>query len=230
MTVVLREVLEFGASALPVSTAALLADVIRNAVRARGVCHMVLAGGRTPAAIYRALAMLDYVPWEQVHVYVGDERCVPPTHPDSNFTMISANLLTRVAIPETQVHRLRGDVDPDVAVAEYDALLQLLPAPCFDLVLTGAGADGHTASLFPGDPNVQQSRAFAMRAVAPAPFAVVQRITLTLRALCSTRVMCVLCPGDDKRAMRTAILSGDVVANALPVALMRGSERTVWVV
>lgn len=230
MTGAPREVLEFPVTSFAEQAATLLEWVIREAVLQRGVCRMVLAGGRTPGAVYRALAKRPDMPWGEVHVYIGDERCVPPTHADSNFRMIAETLLDSVAIPPTQIHRLRGEIGSVAAADEYDALLSPLPEPKFDLTLTGVGADGHTASLFPGDPQVTTSTRWAMPAVAPPEFAVAERVGLTLRALCSSRVLVVLCTGKDKRAVRAAITEGHPSARLLPVALVSGIDRTVCVV
>lgn len=224
-----REVLEFAVTTYADQTATMLEWVIRDAVSARGVCRIVLAGGRTPAAVYRALATRPDMPWAQVHAYIGDERCVPATDADSNYRMIASTLLDAVPIPPSQIHRLRGEAGPVIAAAEYNALLDALPEPKFDLTLSGVGADGHTASLFPGDPNVIASMSWAMPAIAPPEFAVAERVGLTLRALCSSRVMVVLCTGADKHAIRAVILAGASTARTLPAALVTGIDRTVWI-
>jgi 6-phosphogluconolactonase len=224
-----REVLEFAVTTYAEQTATLLEWVIRDAVLARGVCHLVLAGGRTPGAVYRVLAQRPDMPWAQVHVYIGDERCVPPLDPDSNYRMIVEALLDQVAVPPTQIHRLRGEAGSVRAAAEYQALIAPLKEPKFDLTLTGIGADGHTASLFPGDPRVTLATEWAMPAVAPPEFAVKERVGLTLRALCSSRVLVMLCTGADKRAIRATILDGLPASRALPAALVSGIERTVFV-
>jgi 6-phosphogluconolactonase len=225
-----REVLEFDLPTYAEQTATLLEWVIRDSVLARGVCRLVLAGGRTPGAVYRALAKRPDMPWQSVEAFIGDERCVLPTDADSNYRMIAETLLDAVPIPGAQIHRLRGELGAEAAAAEYDALLSPLPEPKFDLVLTGVGADGHTASLFPGDPLVTTTTAWAMSAVAPPPFAVAERVGLSLRALCSSRVLVVLCTGEDKRAIRAAILSGAPAARLLPAALVSGIDRTICVV
>ncbi len=225
-----RQVLEFHASSYATAVADLLAAGIRASVAAYGRCRIALAGGRTPAAVYRALAAYDQMPWSQVHVFVGDERCVPPDHADSNYRMLEETLLSQVPIPSSQVHRLRGEIDASASVAEYDALVAALDEPKFDIVLSGVGADGHTASLFPGDPTVSLTDRWAVTAIAPAPFAVVERVTLTLRALNSTRVQMVLCTGFEKLPVRTAILSDAPTARTLPAALLRGRDTTLWLV
>lgn len=230
MSGAVREVLIVEADEFAGWAARVIEDSVHDSVQARGVCHLVLAGGRTPAEVYRVLAQRDGVPWAQVHVYIGDERCVPPTHADSNYRMIDETLLSVVPIPEAQIHRLRGELGGVAAAAEYQTLLDPLAEPKFDFVLNGMGADGHTASLFPGDARLLTARAWAMAAVAPPAFAVPERVGLTMRALRSTRVSVVLCTGAEKHAVRTAILAGDAAAQLLPVAMLHGIERTLWIV
>ncbi|MES3033479.1 MAG: 6-phosphogluconolactonase [Gemmatimonadota bacterium] len=226
-----REVLVVEATAFASTTAALLGDAIRSAVEARGRCRIVLAGGRTPAAVYRVLAADATMPWAQVVAFIGDERCVPPDHAESNYRMIAETLLHVVPIPGDQVFRLRGELGADAAAAEYDVMLDALAgAPKFDIVLSGVGADGHTASLFPGDPRVDNAAGWAMAAVAPAPFAISERVGLTLRALNDTRLQLVLCTSDDKKPVRRRILGGEADAMALPAALLSGVDRTVWII
>ena len=225
-----REVLIVEADEFAGWTARVIEDCIATSVQSRGACHLVLAGGRTPAQVYRVLAQRADVPWVQVHVYIGDERCVPPTHADSNYRMIAETLLSVVPIPAAQIHRLRGELGGIVAAAEYQALLDPMPEPKFDFVLNGVGADGHTASLFPGDARVSTAQAWAMSSVAPPAFAVPERVGLTMRALRSTRVSVVLCTGAEKHAVRTAILSADPAAQSLPAAMLHGIERTLWIV
>lgn len=225
-----RRVVQFWAADVPSETARMLSALIRRFVRESGQCRMVLAGGRTPAAIYRMLAEAHEVPWDKVEIFIGDERCVPPTDGDSNFRMIDASLLSLVAVRPDQVHRLRGEIGSHAAAAEYDALIDALPAMKFDIVLTGVGADGHTASLFPGDPSVRLATSWAVASTAPAPFVVAERVGMTLRALNATRVMIVLCTGAEKLPVRTRILSGASDARDLPAAMLAGHEQTLWIV
>jgi 6-phosphogluconolactonase len=217
--------------AFAATVAALLADAMRTAVTMRGKCRIVLAGGRTPAAVYRVLASDPTIPWGQVSAFIGDERCVPPDHAESNFRMIDETLLQHVAMDASRIFRLRGELGGAAAAAEYDRLLDALPGtPKFDIVISGVGADGHTASLFPGDPLVDSAPGWAMAAVAPAPFAVSDRAGLTRRALNSTRLQVVLCTADDKKPVRRLILSDAPAAARLPATWLSGTERTVWVV
>src|SRR2546430_4372299 len=118
-----------------------------------------LSGGSTPRTLYSLLAMPDYkesIPWSQVHLFWGDERCVPPDHQDSNYRMAREALLSKITIPTDNVHRMAGEKEPQVAAVEYEEQLRKLfqpppgALPHFDLILLGLGEDGHTVSLFPG--------------------------------------------------------------------------------
>src|SRR5919106_3962982 len=127
---------------------------------------VALSGGSTPKSVYALLASDGYkerIPWHQVHLFWGDERCVPPDHPESNYRMVRESLLAKVKIPNENVHRMQGEKEPAVAALEYAAILKEfvhLPAgslPRFDLILLGIGEDGHTASLFPGSDALEAS-------------------------------------------------------------------------
>jgi len=127
------------------------------AVQERGRFCVALSGGNTPRAIYSLLASEHKeLPWDRIHIFFGDERHVPPDHPDSNFRMASESLLSKVPIPEKNVHRIRAELAADVAATEYEQELVNFfhlgdhDWPRFDLIDLGIGEDGHTASLFPG--------------------------------------------------------------------------------
>lgn len=134
------------------------------AIKLRGVASFVLAGGSTPLDLYRRLAspLYTHLEWDKIHVFWGDERLVPPDDPGSNFAAARDALFSHVAIPPENIHRIRGELPADEAVADYTQRLRDWalahdpgapnPWPRFDLVLLGLGEDGHTASLFPGSP------------------------------------------------------------------------------
>ena len=177
-----------------------------------GARTLVLAGGSTPKRCYELLAGAD-VEWGRVTVLFGDERCVPTDHPESNYRLAKEVLLDRVA-PAT-VHRIAGELGPDEAAAAYDGIVGAL-AP-LDVVLLGAGEDGHTASLFPGHPEVQAT-GFAV-GVRNAPKPPPDRVSLTLPALQGARRVIVLATGAGKadavaRARRGEVPSG-MIAGAL---------------
>ena len=128
-----------------------------TAIRQRGWFCVALSGGNTPRAVYSLLAdEHKQLPWERIHVFFGDERHVPPDHPDSNFRMARESLLSKVPIPDTNVHRIRTELEPEAAAKDYDGQLTEFfhlndhDWPSFDLIFLGLGNDGHTASLFPG--------------------------------------------------------------------------------
>jgi 6-phosphogluconolactonase len=131
-------------------------DRINGAVRTRGTCSIVLSGGNTPRTLYRLLASHppSPIPWAHVQVFWGDERYVPPDDPRSNFGMAKETLLDHVSCPAANVHRMPTQfADADIAARDYEHTLRSRfdgEWPDFDLVLLGLGADGHTASLFPG--------------------------------------------------------------------------------
>ncbi|MBM4014561.1 MAG: 6-phosphogluconolactonase, partial [Planctomycetes bacterium] len=159
MTSAARITIVADAAALAGVAAERIAAAIVAAVAARGRADVALAGGNTPRRAYELLAARRApdgasLPWSQVHLYWGDERCVPPDHPDSNFGAARAALIDRVALPPANVHRLRADApDPAAAALEYERELP----PALDLLLLGMGPDGHTASLFPGAAALQEA-------------------------------------------------------------------------
>ena len=118
-----------------------------RAIAGRGACTVCLAGGRTPEPVYRELASASSIDWTRVDVFFGDERAVPPDHPDSNYLMVHRVLLSRVPVPAGQVHRMEAErSDREAAAREYERSLP----PRLDILVLGMGPDGHTASLFPG--------------------------------------------------------------------------------
>ncbi len=120
---------------------------------------VALSGGSTPRALYSLLAtpgFAERIPWSKVHLFWGDERCVPPDRADSNYRMVRESLLTKISIPSENIHRMAGEKEPKTTAVEYEKELKTFfqlsegALPRFDLILLGLGEDGHTASLFPG--------------------------------------------------------------------------------
>ncbi len=196
---------EFTVLESPEDVAAAAAADIAEAIR-EGARTLVLAGGTTPRRCYELLAHLE-VEWGRVTVLFGDERCVHPDHRDSNYRMAREALLDRVA-PAT-VHRIPGELGPDEAASVYaHVIASLVP---LDVVLLGIGEDGHTASLFPGHPELEADGwAIGVRnAPKPPPL----RVTLTLKALRGARRVIILATGAGKadavaRAKRHEVPSG----------------------
>lgn len=182
--------------------------------------HVVLAGGRTPLRAYEIVAAeAESAAWSRVHLWWGDERCVPPGHADSNFRAAEERLIRHVAIPADNVHRILGEDPPAQAAAVYDLATE---GRSFDLVLLGMGKDGHTLSLFPGDPACDERtrRVVASR----APVAPHDRVTMTFPALAAARRIVFAVAGSDKRPSLRRVLAGDVSLPAARVA------RAVWIV
>jgi 6-phosphogluconolactonase len=220
------------------AAASLIQEAADRAIAARGRFLLVLAGGTTPRAVYHRLAAehAHGIDWERVHLFWGDERAVPPEHPDSNFRMVAESLLSRVRVPPANVHRMRGEA-ADGGASEYDEELQRffgarwpggVPGEhTFDLVLLGIGADGHTASLFSGSEALATS-GWATTAHAPASSPVEQRITLTLPAINGAREVLFLAAGSAKRDAVASALSGAGSPHAVPAARVRARGSTRW--
>jgi 6-phosphogluconolactonase len=181
----------------------------------RGVAHLALAGGTTPARTYELLAeLLD--DWRDVHLWLGDERCVPLDHPDSNDRLVRKALLERLPDdpdrPRPHVHPVSGAGagDPAAAAAGYERELRDTvpgdPVPTLDLALLGLGEDGHTASLFPDDPVLAERERLCVAVQGRKP--PFERVTLTLPALRAGRARVVLTAGAGKRQAVEAMLAG----------------------
>ena len=193
------------------AAASLLAERIAAAQSARGVAHVSLAGGNTPRRAYELLGPLLGDP-AAVEWWFGDERCVPADDPDSNFRLVAESLLRSAPIPAERVHRIAGELAPEAGADTYAAeLRRVVPAgangvPTLDVAFLGLGEDGHTASLFPGDPSldVRDRLAVPVVAVKPPP----NRITLTLPVFHAARSVVILTTGSGKKDAVTRLLAG----------------------
>ena len=165
----------------------------RQAIALRGEFRIVLAGGGTPAAVYRALADTD-ADWSRWHVYFGDERCLPPTDPERNSVMAADNWLARVAMPQENIHVIPAEQGAEPAARVYAGLIDA--ARPFDIVLLGMGEDGHTASLFPGHRHDNAKR--SVLAIHDAPKPPADRVSLSAAALSDTASVLVLVTGAGK--------------------------------
>ncbi|MEC9035773.1 MAG: 6-phosphogluconolactonase [Verrucomicrobiota bacterium] len=173
-----------------------------------GARRMSLCGGSTPAPVYEALAdsPLD---WDNIEITFGDERCVPPDHEDSNFRMASDSLLDKVALNESNVLRMKGELDPDDAAREYeDSLRERSGREIYthDLILLGMGEDGHTASLFPGTAALNDDERWVVANHVPQKNQT--RITLTFPIINAARKVLFLVRGEEKRAVVDRVLAG----------------------
>jgi 6-phosphogluconolactonase len=205
---------------LPELSAEEIARALERAVRARGRASFCLAGGTTPRACYERLANEAAIPWPEVSIYFGDERCVAPDHPDSNYRMALASLLERVAISAENVHRMPAELaDRDAAAREYDKVVP----EALDVLVLGIGEDGHTASLFPGSSALDETRARVLPVIGPKPPP--ERLTLTPLPLRAAREVFVLAAGSGKADAVARALEGELDIHACPAQLVRDA---VW--
>jgi 6-phosphogluconolactonase len=215
--------------ALSARAAELIADRIRGCT---APFRLALSGGSTPRGCYRHLAHLHQVPWDCVEIYLGDERFVPHDHPESNYRMIRELLLSGPNVNPRGMFAIPGDGDPERAAQTYEEILRqqygssrLLPRrPLFDLQLLGLGEDGHTASLLPDQPVLEEQ----VRWVAVVPDGRPEpRITLTYPALESSRLTVFLVAGAAKRAMLSRARAGDP---SIPAGRLKPQGDVIWLV
>jgi 6-phosphogluconolactonase len=197
---------------------------------------VALSGGSTPQALYSLLAMPEFsgqISWPQVHLFWGDERCVPPDHAESNYRMVREALLAKIQIPPENVHRMAGEKEPRIAAAEYEEELkeffQLAPGsfPRFDLILLGLGEDGHTASLFPGSDALRETKRLVTATYVAKLKA--HRLTLTMPVLNHGAVVLFLVAGASKASVVKEILRDDGHASLFPAAEVQPLDgRLAW--
>lgn len=199
-------------------------------IAARGRFLVALAGGATPRAAYELLAREELaagVDWPHVHVFWGDERCVPPDHPASNYGMARAVLLDQVPIPDDNVHRIAGELYPHAAAVAYQRELEetLGEQGRFDLILLGLGADGHTASLFPNTTALWERERWVLPVYVEKLSA--WRVTLTLPIINTARHVVFLVSGAGKAEALARVRAGE----PLPAGLVHPlAGRLLWLV
>jgi 6-phosphogluconolactonase len=189
-------------------------DLALEAVEGRGRFSAALSGGSTPGLLYRQLAEDPYrsqIPWKGVHLFWGDERCVPPSDHGSNYRLAEEAFISHVPLPPGNVHRVHGELEPAAAARAYERQLGEYfcgPRTRFDLVLLGLGSDGHTASLFPGSPTLDETERLVANVQAHYGDRPAHRVTLTLPAINSARAILFLVSGRDKAEITQAVLKG----------------------
>jgi 6-phosphogluconolactonase len=225
------------AAALCAAGAALFQDAAAEALRERGAFSVALAGGSTPKGLYSLLAdaarLRNAIQWEQLDFFWGDERHVPPDHPDSNYRMAHDAMLSKVPVRPERVHRVRSE-QPDAALAaslyEEEVRASVEPGagiPRFDLVLLGIGTDGHTASLFPGTRALSEPTRLVVENWVEKLHA--YRITMTLPLLNAARLIVVLAAGEEKGIPVREAVQPSGAGHSLPVQLVRPEDgRLIW--
>jgi 6-phosphogluconolactonase len=215
---------------LAASAAEFFASVVSAAAEARGVARVAISGGSTPKGMFALLAdrsapYFARVPLDRLQLFWVDERCVPPTDAESNYRMTKEALLEHVPLPTAQIHRIEGELDPEVAAARYEAAIRAAfrlegaQTPAFDLVLLGLGEDGHTASLFP-----HTAALFELGRIAVAnhvPQKETWRITLTWPVINRGREVAFLIEGAAKAQAVQDVFRGAYDPEAKPAQLIR---------
>jgi 6-phosphogluconolactonase len=223
------------AAAMGERAAHLFAGHCEEAVAERGSFTVALSGGLTPIPLFRLLAGTDWaerLPWEKIHIYWVDERCVGPDHAESNYGIARRELLSRV--PATHYHRMKGEETPERAAQAYEDMLRdhfaLEPGefPRFDFILLGMGHDGHTGSLFSGSPGLREKKRLVIDQYVPERKA--DRLTLTLPVLNNARCCLFLVSGKEKHGVLARAL--DLLAEpSLPAQMVRpGFGDLFWIV
>jgi 6-phosphogluconolactonase len=209
-------------------------DQLRKAIHDRGEAFIAVSGGSTPKLLFQALSKADFH-WEKVGWFFVDERAVPPTDDQSNYKLAYDNFLGPVGFPPENVVRIEGEIAPFEAAEKYALairkrfLLGSTEFPKFDVIQLGMGPDAHTASLFPGDPLIEDriGIAAAVRAPKPPP----DRVTLLPGVLLAARSTAFLVAGEDKRAALEAVLSGPADVSRYPSQLLARSGKQIdWFV
>jgi 6-phosphogluconolactonase len=207
--------------------------LVRALERKKGRAGVCLSGGSTPRLLYELLAappLCDRVPWSRVEWFWGDERFVPPDHPDSNYRMAREAMFDVAPVPPANIHPFETvGLEPEQSAALYERTLkqwygseELDPArPLFHVTLLGVGRDGHTASLFPGNPALEEQRHWVTAVIGAKPE---PRIGLTLKAINSSRLVIFLVAGGDKYPVLQLLRSGE----NLPANLIRPASTLRW--
>lgn len=211
-------------------------DLLQQAITQRGIASLVLAGGGTPRNVYELLASDPFrgaIAWNKVHLFWGDERCVPPYMPESNYYMANTAFIRRIGIPPSNVHRVRAELSPEEAASAYEAEIRELfrldegELPEFDVMLLGLGEDGHTASLFPGSAALEEkSRIVVSTHVEQL---MTTRVTLTLPVINRSHTVIFLVSGRQKSSILQAVLEN--ASGRYPAELVRPASREIlWLV
>jgi 6-phosphogluconolactonase len=216
-----------------------VSDVLTCAVRRQGHATLVLSGGSTPRRLYTLLATVQYayeIPWQSVHFFWGDERWVTSSDPCSNYKMAFDALFSRVPVASGNIHRIQTELGWQESAVAYEDELRMFfgkrgaaEAGLFDMVLLGMGTDGHTASLFPDSPTLDEQACWVAAVEAAKDICTRKRITLTLPLLNRARHVLFLVAGKEKRGIvDTIVKEGDGAAQHYPAARIRASEQVVF--
>ncbi|MEJ2716830.1 MAG: 6-phosphogluconolactonase [Deltaproteobacteria bacterium] len=233
---------------LSLAAARFIRNLARERIERRGIFTLVLSGGKTPRGLYEILAGPEFqhaMPWSGIHLFWGDERCVPPDHSESNYHMAFEAMISRTEIPPRNIHRIPAEMDPPEAAArQYARILRDFfftaeeqgmnharpgtseSLPSFDLILLGMGEDGHTASLFPGAGALDEDTLWVSAVQDPVGSPPVPRITLTLPVINEAQNVLFMVAGPEKwDVLRTIVESPSKAAARYPAARINPRGR-----
>lgn len=196
--------------------------------------NVVLSGGSSPLGLFDRIAdkFADKINWERIHLWWGDERCVSPENNASNFFHSKEHLISKVSIPEENIHRIRGEEDPEEEAERYsNEIMENInyrgEDPVFDIVILGIGEDGHTASIFPDQLELFEEEKIC--AASQHPLSGQNRITLTGRVLNNASIVCFLVTGDKKAQRIAEIMNDDEAAKLLPAYYISPKNgKLIW--
>jgi 6-phosphogluconolactonase len=210
-------------------------EVSKSAINARGRFFIAVSGGSTPKKLFALLGTLyrNEIQWKHVHFFWVDERCVPKEHAENNYKTAYDALISKVSIPEKNIHRIRGENDPDHEALRYEGELKnsfgKSVFPFFDLIILGMGEDGHTASLFPGLESIDETKRLAIPVYVERLRS--QRITLTLHVLNNAKQVLFLVSGSSKAHVIADILKNTARKTMYPAGLVNPVNGDVtWLV
>jgi 6-phosphogluconolactonase len=203
-------------AAMSLAAAELFSQLTNAAADKQHSVHVALSGGSTPTALFQLLAQPPYqdsIPWNKMHFYWADERCVPPEDAESNYGQAWQSLLSKVPVSQQNIHRVLGELEPKTAAQDYVIQLKqngtgALAWPVLECVLLGMGADGHTASLFPGQVNPAETTAPAIAVTADYMGRPANRVTLTPLVINSARHVLFMVTGENKAHALSEVLQG----------------------
>jgi 6-phosphogluconolactonase len=221
---------------LSLRAASIFVNASKNSIAAKKRFAAAISGGSTPRRLYTLLgsdAYRDQVDWQHVHLFWADERCVPKEDKASNFRAAFDTLLLKVALPDKNIHRIKGEEAPDKAARDYEEEIRKFfggwEKPGFDLIILGMGEDGHTASLFPGSKSLEETVRFAIPVYLEE--AKKNRITLTLPVLNNADQILFLVAGPSKAAILSEILGEGEKKKGFPAGLIRPAHGNItWLI
>jgi 6-phosphogluconolactonase len=220
---------------LSLAAAEMFVDLGSQAIASRGRFSVALSGGNTPRRLYEILATSpkrEQIRWESIHVFWGDERCVPADDPRSNFRMARKTLLDHVPVPANQIHPIQGELSPVLAAAQYETELRSFfgdQPPILDLILLGLGENGHTASLFPHSPVLDEKERW-MGEVFLAEQSM-YRVTMTASFINRSKEVIFLVSGTEKAIALQSVLEGAYQPHELPAQLIHPNDaHPIWLV